>query len=94
LILVTKILINSSVSCKTSSNSSGFPIQRSMLDVRCSMFIFSPSLSVSSSFPIQRSMLDVRCSMFIFFRLALMPFVPSHPRKRDLRQVFWQAITQ
>ena len=33
LILVTKILINSSVS-------SCFPIQHSMLDVRCSMFIF------------------------------------------------------
>ena len=49
LILVTKILINSSVSCKISFRSSGFlnsvfssfPIQRSMLDVRCSMFIFS-----------------------------------------------------
>ena len=33
LILATKILINSSVS-------SSFPIQRSMLDVGCSMFIF------------------------------------------------------
>ena len=52
LILVTKILINSSVSSKISFSSSGFlksvsssfPIQHSMLDVRCSMFIFfSPS---------------------------------------------------
>ncbi len=41
LILVTKILINSSVHMSVSSS---FPIQRSMLDVRCSMFIFFQSL--------------------------------------------------
>ncbi len=40
LILVTKILINSSVHMSVSSS---FPIQRSMLDVRCSMFIFFSS---------------------------------------------------
>ncbi len=44
LILVTKILINSSVSFSSSgflnSVSSAFPIKHSMLDVRCSMFIF------------------------------------------------------
>jgi len=54
LILATKILIISSVSCKISFSSTGFlnsvfsffPIQNSMLDVRCSMFIF-----FSSSWP-------------------------------------------
>jgi hypothetical protein len=49
LIVVTKILINSSVS--------SFSIQHSMLDVRCSMFIFfSPSwqkqLSAYGGFPL------------------------------------------
>jgi hypothetical protein len=58
LILVTKILINSSVFCKISSNSSGFlnsvsssfPIQRSMLDVRCSFFTVSPGQKQLSAY--------------------------------------------
>ena len=80
LILVTKILINFSVSCKISSNSSG-------LLINGTRWISFNHLWVSL-FPIQRWVLDVRCSMFNFFKvrsrqknLTLIPCTSHHRRK-------------
>jgi hypothetical protein len=58
LIVVTKILINFSVS-------SSFPIQYSMLDVRCSMFIFFSNPSMSQNLASSR-LSNLNCGHFIF----------------------------